>query len=163
MTVRRHHLAATEPPHLALSSAIDRCAQLLHEHATRELALALATKDQLAGPLAEVLGAEAVRALDRDNVYLRKGLVVHLLTLKIQRRRVQGPVLAVGMPAALLDRVVMAQGVTDVVFVPDSDEDLGDYLALFPASEEIVLSGDAQAGCSDASQRQASVAPQGLR
>ena len=51
----------------------------------------------------------------------------------------QGPVLAVGLSAALLDRVLTAQGVTDVVFVPDSSEDLADYLTHFPASKEVAV------------------------
>lgn len=139
MTLRRFHLVAAEPRHLVLGSALDRCRQLLQEQVTQEMALALKSKDQLAGALADVLGAEAVRAIERDNVHVRKGLVVHLLTPKIRRRRVQGPVLAVGLPVASLGCVLTAQGVTGVVFVPDSREDLADYLTQFPASEAVAV------------------------
>lgn len=139
MTLRRFHLVAAEPRHLVLSSALDRCLQLLREHASHEMALALASKDQLAGALADVLGVETVRAIERDNVHVRKGLAVHLLTPKIQRRRVHGPALAVGLSAALLDRVLTAQGVTDLVFVPDSSEGLAHDLTHFPASEAVAV------------------------
>lgn len=142
MTLRHFYLSAAEPRPLVLASALDRCLQLLQDRASHEMALALASKDQLVGPLVDALGAEAVRAIERDNVHVRKGLVVHLLTPKIQRRRMQGPVLAVGLSVALLDRVVTALGVTDVVFVPDSSDDLADYLARLPGSEEVAV-GDA--------------------
>lgn len=89
--------------------------------------------------MADALGVEAVRALDRDNVHVRKGLTLYLLTPKIQRRRMQGPVLAVGVPVSLLDRIATAQGVTDLVFVPDSSADLVDYLAQYPLSEAVAV------------------------
>lgn len=161
MTLRRYHLAATESRDLVLGSAVDRCVQLAQERSTHEMALALASKDQLIGPLADVLGAEAVRALERDNVHVRKGLVMYLLTEKIQRRRMQGPVLATGISAALLGRVVMARGVTDVVFVPDSSENLADYLVQFSTSEEFAVSGMVRNSPLCGSQGEASSVPQG--
>ena len=91
--------------------------QWLQERDAHELALAVSSKDQLSGMLAEVLGADAVRSLDRDNAYVRKGITLYLLTPKSQRRRMQGPVVAFGLEPDQLEDVISAQGVTDVIYV----------------------------------------------
>jgi len=140
---------------MGLDAAFAHCVEPARDRPAGEMAVALASKDQVAGALAGALGADAVRALDRDNVYIRKGLTLYLLTQKIQRRRVQGPVLAVGLPVALLDSVVAAQGVTEMVFVPNSGDDLVDYLARFPTSEVISASGPGRRGSPPEDSRQA--------
>jgi len=117
--------------------------QWLQQRDTRELALAVSDKDQLSGMLAEVLGADAVRSLDRDNAYVRKGVTLYLLTPKIQRRRMQGPVVALGLEPDQLGNVIVAQGVTDVIYLPGSSapEDMAAYLARYPRSEVLAQQG----------------------
>ena len=117
--------------------------QWLQQRDAHELALALPGKDQLSGMLAEVLGAYAVRSLDRDNAYVRKGITLYLLTSKIQRRRMQGPVIAFGLEPDQLEDVIAAQGVTDVIYVSSSlaPEDGAAYLTRYPQSEPLAQQG----------------------
>ena len=117
--------------------------QWLRQRDDHELALALAGKDQLSGTLTEVLGADAVRALDRDNAYVRKGITLYLLMPKIQRHRMQGPGVAYGLEPDQLEDVVAAQGLTDVVYVPTSSapEDIAAYLTRYPLSETLEQQG----------------------
>ncbi|MBT9599297.1 MAG: hypothetical protein IV094_25215 [Vitreoscilla sp.] len=143
MDPRHFHIASTAEPGAALSTAMASALQWLRKRDAHELALALAGKDQLSGMLAEVLGAEAVRSLDRDNAYVRKGITLYLLTPKIQRRRMQGPVVTFGIEPDRLEDVVAAQGVTDVVYVPTSSapEDMATYLTRYPQSETLAQQG----------------------
>jgi hypothetical protein len=117
--------------------------QWLRQRDAHEIALALPGKDQLSGMLAEVLGADAVRSLERDNAYVRKGSTLYLLTPKIQRRRMQGPVVAFGLGPDQLEDVVAAQGVTDVIYVPGSSgpEEIAAYLTRYPGSEALAQQG----------------------
>ena len=117
--------------------------QWLQQRDTHELALALAGKDQLSGMLTEVLGTDAVRSLDRDNTYVRKGNTLYLLTPKIQRRRMHGPVVVFGLEPSRLEDVVAAQGVTDVIYVSSSPapEDIAAYLTRCPRSEALAQQG----------------------
>lgn len=120
------------------------CALLwLQQRGAHELALALPGKDPLSGTLAEVLGPDAVRSLDRDNAYVRKGITLYLLTPKIQRRRMQGPVVAFGLEADQLEDVIAAQGVTEVIYVPNlsGPEDIATYLSRYPQSEALAEQG----------------------
>ncbi|MBA4175420.1 MAG: hypothetical protein C0505_02475 [Leptothrix sp. (in: Bacteria)] len=126
-----------------MSAAVACALQWLQQRDTHELALAVSGKDQLSGMLAEVLGADAVRSLDRDNAYVRKGITLYLLTPKIQRRRMQGPVVAFGLEPDKLEDVVAAQGVTDVVYVRTSfaPKDMAAYLTRYPQSEALAQQG----------------------
>lgn len=143
MFPRHFHIASITQPGAALSAAMACALQWLRQRDDHELALALAGKDQLSGTLTEVLGADAVRSLDRDNAYVRKGITLYLLTPKIQRRRMQGPVVAFGLEPDQLEDVVAAQGVTDVVYVPTSSapEDTAAYLIRYPQSETLTQQG----------------------
>ncbi len=117
--------------------------QWLQQRDAHELALALPDKDQLSGMLTGVLGADAARSLDRDNAYVRKGITLFLLTPKIQRRRMPGPVVAFGLEPDQLENVIAAQGVTDVIYVPGSSapEDFATYLTRYPRSEALAQQG----------------------
>lgn len=141
MNPNRYHTPPLESEGRAVRAAFDKCLELQLERGGDEMAIALRAKANLVGTVSEVLGADAVRALDRDNTHARKGLALHLLTEKVQRRRVQGPVLAAFLDPMSLDRVVASIGVTDVVFVPEQADDLVAYLAQYPASAAIEVLG----------------------
>ena len=143
MSPRHFHIASISEPVAALSTAMACALQWLQQRDAHELALALADKDQLSGMLAEVLGADAMRSLDRDNAYVRKGITLYLLTPKIQRRRMPGPVVAFGLEPDQLEDVVAAQSVTDVVYVPTSSapEDMAAYMTRYPQSKALAQQG----------------------
>lgn len=143
MHPRHFHIASIAEPGAALSAAMACAVQWLHQRDARELALAVAGKDQLSEMLEEVLGADAVRSLDRDNAYVRKGITLYLLTPKIQRRRMRGPVVAFGLEPGQLVDVIAAQGVTDVIYVPGSSapQDIAAYLTRYPQSEALAQQG----------------------
>ena len=140
MSPSRYHTQPLASEGRALYAAFDKCLNLLQAHGGGEMAVALPTKAKLAGVVSEVLGADAMRALDRDNTHMRKGLVMHLLTEKVRRRRMQGPVIAVFLDPMVLDRVVAAAGITAVIFVPEQANDLVAYLARYPESAVIGVS-----------------------
>lgn len=143
MDPRHFHFASIADRGAALSAALACALQWLLQRDAHELALALSGKDQLSAMLTEVLGADAVRSLDRDNAYVRKGITLYLLTPKIQRRRMQGPVVAFGLESNQLEDVVAAQGVTDIIYVPgpSAPEDIAAYLTRYPRSEALVQQG----------------------
>lgn len=143
MDPRHFHIASIAEPGAALSAAMACALQWLQQRDAHELALALPGKDQLSVLLTGVLGAEAVRSLDRDNAYVRKGVTLYLLTPKIQRRRMPGPVVAFGLAPDQLENAVAAQGVTDLIYVPGSSapEDVATYLTRYPRSEPLTQQG----------------------
>ena len=140
MNPSRHHTQPLASEGRALNAAFAKCLDLLQQHGSAEMALALRSKAHLAGVVSEVLGADTVRVLDRDNTHTRKGLVLHLLTEKVQRRRMQGPVLAAFLDPMTLDRVVASAGITAVVFVPEQAADLVAYRLRYPQSVAVELS-----------------------
>lgn len=101
------------------------------------MALAVHAKNNLDGVVQSVFGESVVRALDRDNKSELKGITTHLLTEKIQMRKLEGPVIAAFVDAHKLDGIVSSLGVTDIVYVPCTPDDLNDYMAANPSSEEI--------------------------
>jgi hypothetical protein len=121
----------------SLAHAVMRCEELVESRGVQEMALVIPTKDRITGLLAAHWDAEALLALERANLYRRRGMVVHLLTKKIQRRRVVGPVLAIAIEADALASAVPVSGVTDVIYVPESQADLAAYLRLQADSEPI--------------------------
>jgi len=146
MNPSRYHTQPLASDGRALHAAFDKCLDLVRARGSAEMAVALRSKADLAGAVTRVLGADAVRVLDRDNTHMRKGLALHLLTVKVQRRRMQGPVWAVFLNPTLLDQVVAPAGITDVVVVPLQADDLVAYLARYPASVAIDVSDRQDAG-----------------
>lgn len=101
------------------------------------MALAVHAKDNLDGVVQHVFGDSVVRMLDRDNKSELKGITTHLLTEKIHVRKLEGPVVAAFVDAHKLDSIVSSLGVSDIVYVPWTPEDLNAYLASNLSSEEI--------------------------
>lgn len=98
------------------------------------MGLAVPSKTGLDEAIRSVYGDQVTRLLDRENRSELRGKVIQLLTEKIQVRRLNGPVLAAGIAPMSLLRIVAAQGVTDIVFVPATPADLETYLEAFPDS-----------------------------
>lgn len=98
------------------------------------MGLAVPSKASLGDVIHSVYGDQVTRLLDRENRSELRGTVIQLLTEKIQIRRLNGPVLAAGIAPASLLRIVSAQGVTDIVFVPATSADLEAYLEAIPDS-----------------------------
>jgi hypothetical protein len=133
----RFHTHSTGPDEAALQAALDKCHALMQARGLSAMALAVHAKVNLDGFVQRVFGDSVVRMLDRDNKAELKGITTHLLTEKIQVRKLEGPVVAAFVDAHKLDGIVASLGVTDIVYVPWTPENLNAYLASNPSSEEI--------------------------
>lgn len=133
----RFHTYSTGPDEAALQAALEKCHALMQARGISVMALAVHAKNNLDGVVQSVFGDSVVRMLDRDNKSELKGITTHLLTEKIQVRKLEGPVVAAFVDAHKLDGIVSSLGVTDSVYVPSTADDLNAYLASNPSSEEI--------------------------
>lgn len=120
----------------ALLAAYRCCEALMRSRGLTMMGLAVHSKASLDGAIRAAYGDMVTRLLDRENRSELRGTVIQLLTEKIQVRRLHGPVLAAYVAPASLRRVIGAQGVTDIVFVPQTPSDLDDYLKACPDSLE---------------------------
>ncbi|MDO8777427.1 MAG: hypothetical protein Q7K57_53665 [Burkholderiaceae bacterium] len=111
----------------------------MQQRACSSMGLAVHSKNNLDGVVCNVFSESVVRVLDRDNKLALKGITTQLLTEKIQVRRLEGPVLAAFVNPEKLDKIISCDGVTDIVFVPWTAEELVAYLKAHPLSEEIVF------------------------
>jgi hypothetical protein len=136
----RYHTTSIGPDEEALRAAFMKCGDLLKARRCAIMGLAVHTKNNLDGVVSNVFGKDVVRVLDRDNRLELKGMVIQLITEKIQIRRLEGPVLAAFIDPKKLDSIVASSGVTDVVFVPWAAEERADYLKMYPDSKEIFRS-----------------------
>jgi len=134
MTLARHHTRSSGPDVDALRAAFRLSCELLQSRRSEIMGLAVHTKAQFDGTLRDVLGDDVVKCLDRNNRVQIKGITFHLLTEKIQVRKLDGPVLAAFVSPAKLDKIIACQGVTDLVFVPWEATELQAYGAEFPES-----------------------------
>lgn len=140
MSTNRLHTASIGADENALRRAFQHCGTLLQARGSTVMGLAVHSKNSLDGVVRDVFGADVIRVLDRDNKLDLKGVTLHLLTEKIQVRKLEGPVLAAFVNPDKLDKIVACAGVTDVVFVPWAEEELGAYLIKHPSSTEIFRS-----------------------
>ena len=115
-----------------------KCSALMRQRASSSMGLAVHSKNNLDGVVRKVFGDSVIRVLDRDNRLELKGVATQLLTEKIQLRKLEGPVLAVFVNPEKLDKIVSCDGVTDIIFVPRTAEELLAYLKAHPLSVEIV-------------------------
>lgn len=134
--MRHFHTRTAEFDETSLLAAYRFCEGLMHSRGLAMMGLAVQSKASLDGPVRAVYGDMVTRLLDRENRSELRGTVIQLLTEKIQVRRLNGPVLAACVAPASLLRIVGAQGVTDIVFVPRTPSDLDDYLKACPDSLE---------------------------
>lgn len=136
----RYHTTSIGPDEDALRAAFTRCGELMMSRGCAAMGLAVHTKNNLDGAIRSVFGDEAVRVLDRDNKLDLKGVVLHLITEKIQLRRLEGPVLAAFIDPTKMGKIISSSGVTDVVFVPWAAEEHSSYVRTYPDSQEIFRS-----------------------
>lgn len=136
----RYHTTSIGPDEEALRAAFLKCGELMKVRGCAVMGLAVHTKNNLDGAIRSVFGEDVVRVLDRDNKLDLKGIVIHLLTEKIQLRRLEGPVLAAFLNPKKLDKIVACSGVTDIVLVPWAAEEHAGYLKAHPDSREIFRS-----------------------
>ena len=140
MTPERFHTSSVGPDEAALRAALLRCNVLMQQRNHATMGLAVHNKSNLDGVVRTVFGDSVVKVLDRDNKLDLKGITIHLLTEKIQLRRLEGPVVAAFVAPHKLDKIVSIHGVTDIVFVPWAADELPIYLAEHPSSREIFRS-----------------------
>lgn len=136
----RHHTTSIGPDEEALRAAFIKCGDLMKARGCAFMGLAVHTKNNLDGVVRSVFGEDVVRMLDRDNRLDLKGIVIQLITEKIQIRRLEGPVLAAFIDPKKMDKIVTSNGVTDIVFVPWAAEEHAGYLKTYPDSKEIFRS-----------------------
>lgn len=134
--VRHFHTGTAGLEEVPLSAAYQFCEGLMRSRGHTMMGLAVPSKASLDGPIRAVYGDQVTRLLDRENRSELRGTIIQLLTEKIQVRRLRGPVLAAGIAPGSLLRIIGAQGVTDIVFVPETSMDLDTYLGAFPESLE---------------------------
>lgn len=137
MTPERFHTHSVGSDEAALHAAFLQCSALMQQRGSATMGLAVHTKSNLDGVVRTVFGDCVVKVLDRDNKLDLKGITIHLLTEKIQLRKLEGPVVAAFVDPHKLDKIVSCAGVTDIVFVPLVAEELLIYLAAHPLSQEI--------------------------
>lgn len=136
----RYHTASIGPDEEALRAAFTKCGELMKARGCAVMGLAVHTKNNLDGAIRTVFGDDVVRVLDRDNRLDLKSIVIHLITEKIQLRRLEGPVLAAFIDPKKMGKIVASTGVTDSVFVPWAAEEYASYLKTYPDSKEIFRS-----------------------
>jgi hypothetical protein len=137
LTPERFHTHSVGPDEAALRAAFLQCSALMQQRNRANMGLAVHNKSNLDGVVRTVFGDSVVKVLDRDNKLDLKGITIHLLTEKIQLRKLEGPVVAAFVDPHKLDKIVSSVGVTDIVFVPWATEALPIYLAEHPSSREI--------------------------
>jgi hypothetical protein len=137
LTAERFHTHSVGPDEAALRAAFLQCSARMQQRNRATMGLAVHNKSNLDGVVRTVFGDGVVKVLDRDNKLDLKGITIHLLTEKIQLRKLDGPVVAAFVNPHKLDKIVSSAGVTDIVFVPWAAEDLPIYLAAHPLSQEI--------------------------
>jgi len=140
LTPERFHTHSVGPDEAALRAAFLHCSALMQQRGSATMGLAVHNKSNLDGAVRSVFGDSVVKVLDRDNKQDLKGITIHLQTEKIQLRKLEGPVVAAFVDPHKLDKIVSSVGVTDVVFVPLVAEELLNYLAAHPSSQEIYRS-----------------------
>ncbi|MDO8771628.1 MAG: hypothetical protein Q7K57_23545 [Burkholderiaceae bacterium] len=140
MTPKRFHTHSMGPDEAALRAAFLPCSALIQQPKGATMGLAVHNKSNLDGVVRTVFGDSVVKVLDRDNKLDLKGITIHLLTEKIQLRKLEGPVVAAFVDPHKLDKIVSSVGVTDIVLVPWAAEELPIYLAAHPSSQEIFRS-----------------------
>lgn len=150
MTPERFHTHSMGPDEAALRAAFLQCSALMQQRSSATMGLAVHNKSNLDGVVRAVFGDSVVKVLDRDNKLDLKGITIHLLTEKIQLRKLEGPVVAAFVDTHKLDKIVSCAGVTDIVFVPWAAEELPIYLAAHPSSQEICRSPPLDESIADA-------------
>ena len=139
----RFHTSSIGPDEQALHAALLKCRALMEHRACSTMGLAVHSKNSLDGVVRNVFGDSVIRVFDRDNKLELRGVTTHLLTEKIRVRRLEGSVLAAFVNPEKLDKIALCDGVTDIVFVPWTAEELAAYLGAYPSSEKIVCSSPA--------------------
>ena len=114
----RYHTISFGPDEEALRAAFLRCGALMKARGCTVMGLAVHTKNNLDGVVRTVFGEDVARVLDRDNRLDPRGIVIQLITEKIQIRRLAGPVLTAVIDPKKRDKVVSSSRVIDIVFVP---------------------------------------------
>lgn len=137
MTPGRFHTHSTGPDEAALRAAFLQCSALMQQRKSAAMGLAVHNKGNLDAVVRAVFGDSVVKVLDRDNKLDLKGITIHLLTEKIQLRKLDGPVVAAFVDPRKLGKIVSSAAVTDIVYVPWAAEELPIYLAEYPSSLEI--------------------------
>lgn len=140
MTPECFHTQSVGPDEAALRAAFLKCSALMQQRSGTTMGLAVHNKSNLDGVVRTVFGDSVVKVLDRDNKLDLKGITIHLLTEKIQLRKLEGPVVAAFVDPHKLEKIVYSAGVTDIVFVPWAAEEFPIYLAAHPSSQEIFRS-----------------------
>lgn len=91
----------------------------------RDAVLAVNTKRQLDGVVADVIGEQATKALDKKNPVKVGEATIQLITKRIDPQGWQnGPILAIYPDKDLLDKIDGMHGVTDVLVVPWSKDEI---------------------------------------
>ena len=114
----RYYTTSIGPDEEALRAAFMKCGDLMKARGCTVMGLAVHTKNNLDGVVRTVFGEDVARVLDRDNRLDPRGIVIQLITEKIQIRRLAGPVLTAVIDPKKRDKVVSSSRVIDIVFVP---------------------------------------------
>ncbi len=117
--------------------------ELARKENKKSALLGVPVMDNLYGTIEEVLGERAVKTLKQGTSHYLDSLVsVSLLTERKDVSNHQGPVLAVYPTKKLLDKIDNMRGVTDVLVIPWSFQEIQYWIENWQASE-LGVSGNA--------------------
>ena len=101
---------------------------------SKEITLAVHTKNQLIGIIEEVLGEKAVKSLYKDNCCISKGLAIYLHTERIKDRSSTRPIICSHVSFDFLEKLVQKYPRREVIYVPWTDKELAAFLGKYAST-----------------------------
>jgi hypothetical protein len=126
----------------ALRTAFKKCGEVSQQKKYTQLGLATPTKGNLDGVISDLLGEEAVRILQRDNVLDLNGISIHLITKKVKPKNFAGPVLAIYTPIDQVKLIAHASYCKALIYVPWTDDEAPEFEKSFKS--EVIYKGSNQ-------------------
>ena|ERR1700757_4982580 len=116
---------------LALERALKKAAQL-----SKDIILAVNTKEELHGFIEKALGESAVKKLKRENVAIARGRRFKLITGRAPLGLApRGPIVCAYVLPEFLREVIRRYRQCDVIYIPWTQEELTTFLANYMSQE----------------------------
>lgn len=130
------YIRSEGPKSEAIKRGIGWLFELGHKENKKAALLAVPVLDNLSGAIEEVLGEKAIKALKQGNgINLDSVVTISLVTERKDVFNHQGPVLAVYPNKKLLDKIDNIRGVTDVLVIPWSLQEVQYWIDTWQATE----------------------------
>jgi hypothetical protein len=136
-----YHTRSIGPDMEALKAGFKKCGELAQRHGYTQLGLATPTKGNLDGVISDLIGEEAVKILQRDNILDLKGITIHLITKRVSpSHKFSGPVLAVYTPIDQIKSLAKSHFCKGLIYVPWTQDEGPKFQKLFPS--EVIYEGE---------------------